>query len=426
MGDYDGDRKADLCVFFAPASKWYLARSSDNASVTLTGFGSPEMDPVSGDFDGDGRDDFAAYHPPTGTWRILQSRSGLVAQYNWGWDQTEPVPGDYDGDGKTDLAVFHRAAGNWYIRNSSTGSSRAQNWGWSAVEPVQADYDGDGKTDLAVYNPATGDWFILQSSNGQSLRFNPGWKNCQPVPGYYDADNRADPAVFHIASGTWYWINTSKLSYGSRQWGWSASEPAAANYRVQDDAAYYGHSFVHDYDVDSFSSTGKFPRTGTATSTTPAPTPAPAPVVTNTPAPSTPTVPANVAGVTWLHADVSTWRQTATLSSVNLSGSSITLNYNKANAWPGVNHVGANVNANPWIFVQKPGGGWYAATWEWMKVGQTTKNKSSVAGDHIKKSPLENFRPVPGEWYGFMVSGLARDSTRNVYERSNVVMLKWQ
>jgi hypothetical protein len=135
-------------------------------------------------------------------------------------------------------------------------------------------------------------------------------------------------------------------------------------------------------------------------------------------------VPDGFAGVQWLHTNVSGWPQTATLSSVNINGGSITLNYNKANSWPGVNTAGSSVNANPWIFVNQ-GGTWYAGTWEWLKVGQTTKSTGAVNGNHIKKAPLNGFRPRSGEVYGFMVSGLARTSVRNVQERSNVVMVRW-
>ena len=132
----------------------------------------------------------------------------------------------------------------------------------------------------------------------------------------------------------------------------------------------------------------------------------------------------SLGSVRWLHTNVSGWPETATLRSVSIRGGSITLNYNKANSWPGVSHAGANVNANPWIFVNR-GGTWYGATWEWLRVGQTTKSVSSVHGSHIKRAPLNNFVPQSGETYGFMVSGLARDKKRNVQERSNVVMLRW-
>ena len=135
-------------------------------------------------------------------------------------------------------------------------------------------------------------------------------------------------------------------------------------------------------------------------------------------------VPANLAGVRWLHADVSGWKETGNLRSVKVSGGMIALNYDKSRSWPGKNHAGAFVNANPWIFVYRDGA-WYAGTWEWLRHGQTSKSVRSVNGDHIKKSPLNSFSPRSGERYGFMVSGLARDKARNVRERTNVVMVTW-
>ena len=137
-----------------------------------------------------------------------------------------------------------------------------------------------------------------------------------------------------------------------------------------------------------------------------------------------PPLPANFSGVTWLHTDVSSWPQTAKLSRVRFSGSQICLDYDKAQVWQGKSHVGAFVNANPWVFVYQSGR-WYAATWEWMRHGQTCKARSSVHGSHIKRSPLQSFQPVSGRTYYFMVSGLARDGTRNAKERSNVVGVKW-
>ena len=137
-----------------------------------------------------------------------------------------------------------------------------------------------------------------------------------------------------------------------------------------------------------------------------------------------PSIPADFAGVVWLHTDVSSWAQTANLDSVTVSSSTVCLDYDKASVWPGLDHVGAFVNANPWIFVYQDGT-LYAATWEWMRYAQTCKNRSSVAGDHIKQDPLWGFAPQSGTYYGFMVSGLARDSVRNVYERSQVVLVQW-
>jgi hypothetical protein len=135
-------------------------------------------------------------------------------------------------------------------------------------------------------------------------------------------------------------------------------------------------------------------------------------------------IPSDFSGVVWLHTNVSGWAQTANLSSVTVSSSQICLNHDKANEWPGVDHVGAFVNGNPWIFIRHDHK-WYAATWEWMRHGQTCKNRSSVAGDHIKQNPFWSFQPRSGACYGFMVSGLARDGTRNVHERSQVRKIQW-
>lgn len=140
--------------------------------------------------------------------------------------------------------------------------------------------------------------------------------------------------------------------------------------------------------------------------------------------------PQDFSDVVWLHTDVSSWKQTSVLKSVSTTASTITLNYDKYRSWPGRTVTASaggtiSVNANPWIFVQRDDK-WYAATFEWMKFGQVTKNKYAVNGDHIKLPPLSNFSPRAGEVYGFMVSGLARTSSRNVKERSNVVMFKWE
>jgi len=153
------------------------------------------------------------------------------------------------------------------------------------------------------------------------------------------------------------------------------------------------------------------------------PKPDPDPIPPVDPVPVDPDFPQGMGGVEWLHTDVSGWPVTADLR-VDINSRVITLDYDKASVWPGKNTAGAFVNANPWVFVQH-NGRWYAATWEWLRYGQTTKATYAVAGDHIKRSPLHDFRPQRGTEYGFMVSGLARSGVRNVKERSNVVMVRW-
>ncbi len=131
----------------------------------------------------------------------------------------------------------------------------------------------------------------------------------------------------------------------------------------------------------------------------------------------------DLGSVVWLDQNVSGWPTTASMNA-SVSGGTVHLPYDKANVWPGVSAGGASVNANVWIFVQQDGT-WYGATWEWLRVGQTSKSASSVTGSHIKKPPLESFQPVSGETYGFMVSGLVRIGASNIEERSNVSMVTW-
>ena len=133
--------------------------------------------------------------------------------------------------------------------------------------------------------------------------------------------------------------------------------------------------------------------------------------------------PSEITGtIKWLHTDVSSWPVTASLTA-SVGGSTINFPYSKAKVWPAVD----GVNANSWVFV-KLNGQWYAATFEWLRRGQTAKPKGVLdgsMGDHIKVSPLSSWDPHSGERIGIMVSGLARTQLRNVRERSNVYMVTW-
>lgn len=129
--------------------------------------------------------------------------------------------------------------------------------------------------------------------------------------------------------------------------------------------------------------------------------------------------------VKWLHTDVSDWAVTAKLNAIKIKTETIVVDYDKACVWPGVViKDGVEANANPWIFINLDGT-WYGATWEWLKTCQTEKFLYAVDGSHIKMPPLDTWHPVSGETYYFMVSGLARDSTRNVLERSNLLKVVW-
>lgn len=124
----------------------------------------------------------------------------------------------------------------------------------------------------------------------------------------------------------------------------------------------------------------------------------------------------------FLHTNIRDWPIVTNLS-VSQNGGKITLNYDKAKVWKSID----GVNANPWVIVKWNDGKIYAATWEWLRFGQTLKNMNGKSwGDHIKRKPLDKWEPSKGEKIGFMVSGLARDSKRNSKERSNVCWITWK
>ena len=134
--------------------------------------------------------------------------------------------------------------------------------------------------------------------------------------------------------------------------------------------------------------------------------------------------------VTWLHTKVAKWPQTSALK-VTLKGGSICLSFKQSRSWPSISilHTSGKyrikVNANPWVFVKR-GGKWYGGTWEWFVPGKVCKNKSAVAGDHIKVAPLTSWRPRSGETLYFMVSALARSGKKNNFAaRTNVVKVVW-
>lgn len=151
--------------------------------------------------------------------------------------------------------------------------------------------------------------------------------------------------------------------------------------------------------------------------------------------------PEDFSDVVWLDTNVSSWPVTANLN-VSVSSAFVTLDSSKKNVWRAAyNPILQNAccNANAWVFVkfdetrhpsiQTPK--WYAVTWEWLKRGQSAKNRSAFEGGHTRRFPfvgggVPTWQPKNGEIYGLMVSGFARYRIpANVQERSNIVFYKW-
>ena len=128
-------------------------------------------------------------------------------------------------------------------------------------------------------------------------------------------------------------------------------------------------------------------------------------------------------GLVWLHTSVREWPVTGRLSNVAVYPDRVFLDYSAS--WPVVAPAGVEIWGNPWVIAQVDGR-WYAATWEWMRPHQTTKRVTADdIGPLTKRDPLRRWVPNKGERVGFFVSTPARDATRTVDQRTNVVWVTW-
>lgn len=128
------------------------------------------------------------------------------------------------------------------------------------------------------------------------------------------------------------------------------------------------------------------------------------------------------------NAAVANWPVTSQLEA-SVSGGTINVPHSKRSTWSITNcrfSSNQRVNANVWGFV-KVNGVWHAGTWEYLRAGVTVRTTSAFGGAGHFRGAIGTFRPQVGEIYGFMVSGIARDSLNcvNNAERSNVVLWRW-
>ncbi|MFJ6994506.1 FG-GAP-like repeat-containing protein [Streptomyces sp. NPDC003090] len=196
-GDFNGDRKADIGVFYDRGRGADGVYRSALFAFTSTGtaFGSPTLEwespgafrwalskVTSGDHNGDGRADVSVFYD-AGTSSDGRNLSALYTLYSTGanfgaaqrtwlasggftWSASKVASGDFNGDGKADVGVFYdrglaadgKYGSNLYTFTStgtafnapslkweSTGSFR-----WGASQFTAGDYNGDRKDDAAV------------------------------------------------------------------------------------------------------------------------------------------------------------------------------------------------------------------------------------------------------------------------------------
>ncbi len=226
--DYDGDGRADVCVFRPSQGSWYLQQST--AGFFGMHFGSDTDRIAPADYDGDGKTDIAVYRPSTGIWYITNSSNGTVTYYVFGIAEDLPTPADYDGDGKADVSVFRPSSGTWYRQNSSDNGFVAVQFGSNGDQPTIGDFDGDGRSDIAVFRPSNGAWYQAFSSNGTFFGEQFGIATDRTAPADYDGDGKTDIAIYRPFDGLWYVKNSATTTYTPYLFGLAMDIPVASDF----------------------------------------------------------------------------------------------------------------------------------------------------------------------------------------------------
>jgi hypothetical protein len=130
-------------VYRPSSGTWFWLKSSANfTAYDSRGWGLQAQGdvPVPGDYDGDGKADPCVFRPATGTWFILESHAAYTtwAWFGWGNATDKLMPADYDGDGKTDAAVYRVSTRTWHIRPSGGAPPWSVVFGQSLDVPLTA------------------------------------------------------------------------------------------------------------------------------------------------------------------------------------------------------------------------------------------------------------------------------------------------
>ena len=136
----------------------------------------------------------------------------------------------------------------------------------------------------------------------------------------------------------------------------------------------------------------------------------------------------NPSQITWLHADISGWTASSTVTGITFpgAGAEMCIFHTQAGEWPVYSDQGNLGEGNPWVFANI-NGQWVGGTFEWLRPGQQCKpviTRENI-GPHVKLLPLSTWVPQSGELVGFAMSTPARDSRRTSNQRSNIVLATW-
>jgi hypothetical protein len=242
-GDFNGDGKCDVLFYYNGDGRWWLGLS-DGAPLTWreashsAGFGNL-LDAghkiFIGDFNGDRKADVLFHYNGDSRWWLGTSNGASLAWSQIGktsgfgnlLDTNHAIfAGDFNGDGKSDVLFYYNGDGNWWM-GLSTGS--ALNWRLAgntrgfgdlldrAHRFVQGDFNGDGKADVAFYYRGDGRWSMGLSDGSQVA-----WHGAGNVAGFgdlldanhslftgdYNGDRKTDALFYYSGDGRW-WMGVS-------------------------------------------------------------------------------------------------------------------------------------------------------------------------------------------------------------------------
>jgi len=141
------------------------------------------------------------------------------------------------------------------------------------------------------------------------------------------------------------------------------------------------------------------------------------------PTPSHPGDEIDLASVTWYGPDIRSWTVASDLPrGVYVSGSTLHFPHTRAGQWQTDKD---GLEGNPWVIVRVEGA-WRAASFEWLRKGQTDKPWAKVRADHIKVSAFSGYQLRRGEEFYVIVAGLSRGSSRGTMERTAARKVVWQ
>lgn len=214
-GDFNGDGMDDLCELLRDGGHdvWYVALSEQDGFAKPTAWLSQTVpDPervLAGSFDGDARADLAFWDG--NSWEIaLSNGTSFAPSKAWRSDLGRgdwALAGDFNGDGRADIAVKVDGQG-WKIA-PSTGTGFGKTLGPTG-DPARAkcylagDFNGDGKTDIASCS-STGRWYVF-TSTGEELNKGEVWASDQKVgirawAGDFNGDGICDKVKYDPKKG---------------------------------------------------------------------------------------------------------------------------------------------------------------------------------------------------------------------------------